>query len=220
MPSALDSTPAGRAILHREDDQRPDEPMKARTISKKTPSPTRASPPPVEQRPTRTSAPGALPPSLGTLPMPARWIVPKPNRRNAKRGLRPRGGQVDAAQRVASELAASRTYESDFGALAPSRERLAFLLENAAQWRACWNEAVRYLAYCASQRAAWEDEGLRQMALLKPIFAILQDRDGTRAAKYSATEAYLNEGIVITKRGVASRNAKTRAKARAAAKAR
>jgi hypothetical protein len=121
---------------------------------------------------------------------------------------------VTDATAAAKEIAQSSSYETDFGAHAPSAGQIAFVVTNAATWRDRWQQARTFVAYCAEQRATWEDAALGQMDGLKPAFNYLAQREPKVAEKYPVTGKFLKAGSTIASRAVASRKANAKAKAK------
>jgi hypothetical protein len=160
--------------------------------------------------------PGDLPPAVGAPPPPAGW-VPAPGKKRGPKGLRPKGAQISNAVAAAKEITESATYAADFGSRAPAAGQVAFVVTNAAKWRAVWQTAKAFCTYASEQRATWENDALAQMDALKPAFNYAASRDGTVEEKYSATAKYLGENSQIAERAVTVRKENAKAKAKAAA---
>jgi hypothetical protein len=159
--------------------------------------------------------PGELPPAAGVIGTPEGW-KPMPKKKTSARGQRPRGPQVTDATAAAKELTQSPTYGSDFGTHAPSAGQIGFVMTNAATWRDRWQQAKMFLAYCAEQRATWEDAALGQMDTLKPVFDFLTQREPKVVERYPVTGKYLGVASTIATRGAASRKAKAKEAAKSA----
>jgi hypothetical protein len=154
--------------------------------------------------------PGDLPPAVGAPQPPAGWVA-APGTKRSPKGLRPRGAQISNAVAAAKEITESATYAADFGSRAPAAGQVAFVVTNAAKWRAVWHTAKAFLTYASEQRATWENDALAQMDALKPAFNYAASRDGTVTEKYSATAKYLAENSQIAERGAAQRKEKAKA---------
>jgi hypothetical protein len=111
----------------------------------------------------------------------------------------------------------SPEYRADFGPYAPTAEEIAFLVTNAARWRAAWLAAKQAVKYASEQRTAWERDALARMDALKPMFDYVVSRDASAAAQYSATAKYMGEAAAIAARAASSRKARTRARGSAKA---
>jgi hypothetical protein len=155
--------------------------------------------------------PGDLPPATATPTPPSGW-EPTPKKKRGPRGLRPKAVQIASAVAVAKELTGSATYQADFGSRAPSAAQVAFVVTNAAKWRATWAAAKKFYAYAAEQRATWENEALVHMDKLKPAFEYVTARDPVVAEKYSATSKYLGATNAIAARAATVRKANEKAK--------
>ena len=153
--------------------------------------------------------PGEIPPAPGVIATPEGWR-PTPKKRKSARGQRPRGAQVTDAAAAAKEISQSATYTSDFGAHAPTAGQIAFVVNNAASWRARWQAAQAFTMYCSEQRATWETAALAQMDTLKPLFDFLAQREPKVAEKYPVTGKYLGVGSTIARRASESRKAKVK----------
>ncbi|HEY2516388.1 MAG TPA: hypothetical protein VGI39_36205 [Polyangiaceae bacterium] len=153
------------------------------------------------------SAPGDLPPKGALHEAPKEWVEPTRSRKSPT-GSRPRGAQVTGQKAVAAEIGNSTSYTKDFGTKAPSPDTLTFLLTNAAKWRDVWTVTLRFAAYAAAQRAAWEDEAAAQMDILKPVFDFVVGRDASVGNRYKATGKYLAVGSTISKRAASTKKKK------------
>jgi hypothetical protein len=162
--------------------------------------------------------PGDMPPAVGAPPTPDDW-EPAPGKKRGGKGQRPKGVQISGAVAAAKELAKATTYVEDFGNRAPPAAQVAFVVTNAAKWRATWQGAKKFLAYAAEQRAAWENDALAQMDALKPAFDYATSRDTALAEKYAATSKFLAVNQVIAARAVSTRKANAKGKGAATAAA-
>jgi hypothetical protein len=155
------------------------------------------------------------PPTVGAPATPTGWTKSKWVK--PREGLRPMTTQSDATAPAAAELQRSTTYVADFGANAPPAAEVAQNLLSASAWRAEWEKAGQWLAYCTEQRRIWEDKSLEDVATLKPAYDYAVTRDPTVAKRYPSTKLLVGARSEVSTRAAARKKAGEAAKAQQAA---
>jgi hypothetical protein len=111
----------------------------------------------------------------------------------------------------------SSTYAEDFLGQGPDAEALATNLTTASKWRDAWNAARLWEAYCAEQRAKWDDAAYGGVNALKPVYDFVTSRNAGVAKKYTALGQVVNARSAIVQSAAARKKAAKKRAAKAAA---